>query len=74
MERKNVLGVSRTKEEYVACCFVGSSDGNEVSIRKRDQAVQQKNMLKSSGSVIQQDGEFDEDVMSRISCGCRSEE
>ncbi|KAF3650119.1 putative pre-mRNA-processing factor 6-like [Capsicum annuum] len=61
--------VSRTKTEYVECKFNDVRRENEVVVRLEAQEVKKRDKFKYLGSVIQSNGEIDEDVSHRIGAG-----
>ncbi|KAF3671321.1 putative U-box domain-containing protein 9-like [Capsicum annuum] len=61
--------VSRTKTEYVECKFNDVRRENEVGVTLEAQEVGKRDEFKYLGSVIQSNGEIDEDVSHRIGAG-----
>ncbi|KAF3657744.1 putative pre-mRNA-processing factor 6-like [Capsicum annuum] len=61
--------VSRTKTEYVECKFNDVRRENEAVVRLEAQEVKKRDKFKYLGSVIQSNGEIDEDVSHRIGAG-----
>ncbi|KAF3676132.1 putative pre-mRNA-processing factor 6-like [Capsicum annuum] len=61
--------VSRTKTEYVECKFNDVRRENEVGVTLEAQEVGKREKFKYLGSVIQSNGEIDEDVSHRIGAG-----
>ncbi|KAF3669880.1 putative pre-mRNA-processing factor 6-like [Capsicum annuum] len=61
--------VSRTKTEYVECKFNDVRRENEVVVRLEAQEVGKRDKFKYLGSVIQSNGEIDEDVSHHIGAG-----
>ncbi|KAM3395257.1 hypothetical protein P3S68_004262 [Capsicum galapagoense] len=61
--------VSRSKTEYVECKFNDVRRENEVVVKLESQEVCKKDSFKYLGSVIQSNGEIDEDVSHRIGAG-----
>jgi hypothetical protein len=60
--------LSRTKTEYMMCDFSATRhEGGDVSLD--GQVVVQKDTFRYLGSVLQKDGDIDEDVRHRISAG-----
>ncbi|KAG2558723.1 hypothetical protein PVAP13_8NG345332 [Panicum virgatum] len=60
--------LSRTKTEYMMCDFSATRhEGGDVSLD--GQVVVQKDSFRYLGSVLQKDGDIDEDVRQRISAG-----
>ncbi|KAG2559730.1 hypothetical protein PVAP13_8KG003240 [Panicum virgatum] len=60
--------LSRTKTEYMMCDFSATRhEGRDVSLD--GQVVVQKDTFRYLGSVLQKDGDIDEDVRHRISAG-----
>ena len=61
--------LSRTKTEYMMCDFSTTMhEGGDVSLD--GQVVPQKDTFRYLGSMLQKDGDIDEDVRHRISVGC----
>jgi hypothetical protein len=61
--------ISRTKTEYMRCDFVTTiSEDGDVSLR--GQVVPKKDTFRYLGSMLQRDGDIDEDVKHRIKAGC----
>ncbi|KAF3640857.1 putative aspartic proteinase-like protein 2-like isoform X2 [Capsicum annuum] len=61
--------VSRSKTEYVECKFNDVRRENEVVVKLEAQEVCKRDNFKYLGSVIQSNGEIDEDVSHRIGAG-----
>ena len=61
--------VSRTKTEYVECKFNDVRRENEVVVKLEAHEVCKRDKFKYLGSVIQSNGEIDEDVSHRIGAG-----
>ncbi|KAF3683236.1 putative pre-mRNA-processing factor 6-like [Capsicum annuum] len=61
--------VSRSKTEYVECKFNDVRRENEVVVKLESQEVCKRDSFKYLGSVIQSNGEIDEDVLHRIGAG-----
>ncbi|KAF3634462.1 putative pre-mRNA-processing factor 6-like [Capsicum annuum] len=61
--------VSRSKTEYVECKFNDVRWENEVVVKLEAQEVCKRDKFKYLGSVIQSNGEIDEDVSHRIGAG-----
>jgi len=60
--------VSRSKTEYLRCCFSERADaGGEVTLDGRPTSKVDK--FKYLGSIIQQNGDIDEDINQRIRVG-----
>ena len=60
--------MSRSKTEYLNCCFSGREDaGGEVTLDGR--AIPKVDKFKYLGSIIQQNGDIDEDINHRIRVG-----
>jgi len=60
--------VSRSKTEYLHCCFSGRVDvGGEVTLEGRPTPKVDK--FKYLGSIIQQNGDIDEDINQGIKVG-----
>ena len=65
---RRTFKLSRTKTEYMMCDFSASRhEGGDVSLD--GQVVAQKNTFRYLGSMLQKDGDIDEDVRHRISAG-----
>jgi len=60
--------LSRSKTEYMKCCFSTVSTSEE-EIMLDEQVVRGKDMFRYLGSILQKDGEIDEDVNHRIRAG-----
>ncbi|KAM3394643.1 hypothetical protein P3S68_003646 [Capsicum galapagoense] len=61
--------VSRSKTEYVECKFNDVRREDEVVVKLEAQEVWKRDKFKYLGSVIQSNGEIDEDVSHRIGAG-----
>ena len=61
--------MSRNKTEYLECNFSGKEPEQEIAVRIRNEVITKSNVLKYLGSMIQADGEVDEDVNHRIRVG-----
>ncbi|KAF3683178.1 putative ubiquinol oxidase 1, mitochondrial-like [Capsicum annuum] len=61
--------LSRSKTEYLECKFNGLRQEDEVEVRLDSQVVCKKDSFKYLGSMIQWNGEIDEDVSHRIGAG-----
>jgi len=60
--------VSRSKTEYLHCYFSGREDaGEEVILDGR--AIPKVDKFKYLGSIIQRNGDIDEDINQRIKVG-----
>jgi len=60
--------VGRSKTEYLHCCFSGSVDvRGEVALNER--SIPKVDKFKYLGSIIQQNGDIDEDINHRIKVG-----
>ena len=60
--------MSRSKTEYLYCCFSGRVDaGGEVTLDRR--LIPKVDKFKYLGSIIQQNGNIDEDINQRIKVG-----
>ena len=60
--------VSRSKTEYLHCCFSGrEEEGGEVTIDGL--SIPKVEKFKYLGSIVQQNGEIDEDINQRIKVG-----
>ena len=67
MESKG-FKVSRSKTEYLHCCFSGREDaGGEVTLDER--SIPKVDKFKYLGSIIQQNGDIDENINHRIKVG-----
>ncbi|XP_047249944.1 uncharacterized protein LOC124885734, partial [Capsicum annuum] len=54
---------------YLACKFSNMSQEDEVVVKLDSQAIQKRESFKYLGSIIQDNGEIDEDVTHRIGAG-----
>ena len=62
------FGLSRSKTKYLHCCFSGRTDaGGEVTLDGR--SIPKVAKFKYLGSIIQQNGDIDEDINQRIKVG-----
>ncbi|XP_070048465.1 uncharacterized protein [Nicotiana tomentosiformis] len=61
--------LSRTKIEYVEFKFSGVPGEADIEVRLDSQVIPQKGSFKYLGSIMQGDGDIDEDVMHRIGVG-----
>ncbi|XP_070042135.1 uncharacterized protein [Nicotiana tomentosiformis] len=61
--------LSRTKTEYLECKFSGETQRGEGEVRLDSQVIPRRGNFKYLGSIIQGDGEIDEDVTHRIGAG-----
>ncbi|KAF3620594.1 hypothetical protein FXO37_33192 [Capsicum annuum] len=61
--------LSRSKTEYLECKFNGLREQDEVVVRLDSQVVCKRDSFKYLGSMIQGNGEIDEDVSHRIGAG-----
>ena len=59
--------LSRTKTEYLRCDFGGATQERDVSLE--GQVVPKKDTFRYLGSMLQRDGDIDEDVSHRIKAG-----
>jgi hypothetical protein len=59
--------LSRSKTEYIKCDF--SATTQEGDVRLDGQVVLKKNTFRYIGSMLQKDGDIDEDVSHRIKAG-----
>ena len=60
--------LSRSKMKYLHCCFSGRiEDGGEITLDGR--VIPKVAKFKYLGSIIQQNGDFDEDISQRIRVG-----
>jgi len=60
--------LSRSKTEYMKCCF-STVNTEEEEIILDGQVVRRKDIFRYLGSILQKDGEIDEDVNHRIRAG-----
>ncbi|KAL6545049.1 hypothetical protein OROHE_009956 [Orobanche hederae] len=60
------LRVSRSKTEYLWCNFSGETNEEGVEVMISDQIVPRTDKFKHLGSIIQKEGEFEDDVTHRI--------
>ncbi|VFQ61992.1 unnamed protein product [Cuscuta campestris] len=58
--------ISRNKTEYMECRFSGQETKSELDVRIDSHLVPKVDMFRYLGSVIQADGELDEDVGHRV--------
>ncbi|XP_059302252.1 uncharacterized protein LOC132054223 [Lycium ferocissimum] len=65
----NGFRLSRTKKEYLKCKFSNVSHDAGIKVRLETQVIQRKGSFKYLGSIIQGNGEIDEDVTHRIGAG-----
>nr|XP_016475010.1 PREDICTED: uncharacterized protein LOC107796725 [Nicotiana tabacum] len=56
----------RTKIEYLECKFSGSTQEMDEDVRLDSQVIPQRESFKYLASIIQGNGEIDEDVIDRI--------
>ena len=70
LESKGFRGfrLSRTKTEYMRCDF-GTITREEEDISLKGQVVPRKDTFRYLGSMLQKDGDIDEDVSHRIKAG-----
>ncbi|XP_070035945.1 uncharacterized protein [Nicotiana tomentosiformis] len=61
--------LSRTKIEYLECKFSDASGEADMDVRLDSQVIPKRGSFKYLGSIIQWDGEIDEDVTHRIGVG-----
>ncbi|XP_060182503.1 uncharacterized protein LOC132612201, partial [Lycium barbarum] len=61
--------LSRTKTEYLECKFSDIVHEADVEVRLGTQVIQKKDSFKYLGSIIQRNGEIDDDVTHRIGAG-----
>ncbi|XP_070004896.1 uncharacterized protein [Nicotiana sylvestris] len=61
--------LSRTKIKYLECKFSGETRGWEGEVRLDSQVIPMRGSFKYLGSIIQGDGEIDEDVTHHIGAG-----
>jgi hypothetical protein len=61
--------LSRTKTEYMRCGFSTTNHGEEEEVSLEGQVVPQKDTFRYLGSMLQKDGDIDEDVSHRIKVG-----
>ena len=67
MESKG-FRLSRTKTKYMRCDF-GTTPREEEDISLEGQVVSRKDTFRYLGSMLQRDGDIDEDVSHRIKAG-----
>ena len=60
--------LSRTKSDYMRCDF-GTTNREEENISLECQVVPRKDTIRYLGSMLQRDGDIDEDVLHRITAG-----
>jgi len=60
--------LSRTKTEYMRCSF-STSRHEEEEVSLDGQVVPEKDTFRYLGSMLQKDGDIDEDVSHRIKAG-----
>jgi hypothetical protein len=60
--------ISRTKTEYLRCDF-GTTISEDGDVSLGSQVVPKKNTFRYLGSMLQRDGDIDEDVSHRIKAG-----
>ncbi|XP_070007908.1 uncharacterized protein [Nicotiana sylvestris] len=65
LESKN-FKLSRTKTKYLECKVSGESQGVEGEMRLDSQVIPRRENFKYFGSIVQRDGEIDEDVTHHI--------
>jgi hypothetical protein len=61
--------LSRTKTEYMRCAFSTTRHEEEEDVSLDGQVVPQKDTFRYLGSMLQKDGDIDEDVNHRIKAG-----
>ncbi|XP_060173953.1 uncharacterized protein LOC132604455 [Lycium barbarum] len=61
--------LSRTKTEYLECKFSDIVHEADVEVKLGTQVIQKKDSFKYLGSIIQGNGEIDDDVTHRIGAG-----
>ncbi|XP_060210151.1 uncharacterized protein LOC132637024 [Lycium barbarum] len=61
--------LSRTKTEYLECKFSDIVQEADVEVKLGTQVIQKKDSFKYLGSIIQGNGEIDDDVTHRIGAG-----
>ena len=59
--------LSRTKTEYMMCDFGATHEEGDVSLE--GQVVSKRDTFRYLGSMLQRDGDIDEDVSHRIKAG-----
>ncbi|XP_070002243.1 uncharacterized protein [Nicotiana sylvestris] len=59
----------RTKTEYLECKFSGVTQEADGDVKLDTQVISRRESFKYLGSIIQKDGEIDEDVTHRIRTG-----
>jgi predicted small metal-binding protein len=63
--KANGFILSRSKTEYMKCDFSATTQ-EEEDVRLDDQVVHKKDTFRDLGSMLQKDGDIDEDVSHRI--------
>ena len=66
MESKG-FRLNRTKTEYMRCNFGTTTQEEDINLE--DQVVPRKDTFRYLGSMLQRDGDIDEDVSHRIKAG-----
>ncbi|XP_060191168.1 uncharacterized protein LOC132620753 [Lycium barbarum] len=61
--------LSRTKTEYLECKFSGVPQEADVEVKFGTQVIQKKGSFKYLGSILQENGDIDDDVTHRIGAG-----
>ena len=61
--------LSRTKTEYMRCAFSTTKHEEEGDVSLDGQVVPKKDTFRYLGSMLQKDGDIDEDVNHRIKAG-----
>ncbi|KAL6560155.1 hypothetical protein OROHE_006393 [Orobanche hederae] len=63
------MRVGRSKTEYLLCNFSGETNEEGVEVMISDQLVPHTDKFKYLGSIIQKEGEFEDDVTHHIKAG-----
>nr|CBL94163.1 putative RNA-directed DNA polymerase (Reverse transcriptase) [Malus domestica] len=63
------LCLSRSKTEYMECKFSANGSQNELGVRIGDQEIPKSDRFRYLGSILQKNGELDEDLNHRIQAG-----
>jgi hypothetical protein len=61
--------ISRTKSEYLECNFSNEQVDPEMSVKIEGQAIRKNDNFRYLGSIIQKNGEIQEDVTHRVKTG-----
>ncbi|KAM2624013.1 hypothetical protein TB1_031028 [Malus domestica] len=63
------LRLSRSKTEYMECKFSANGGQNELGVRIGDQEIPKSDRFRYLGSILQKNGELNEDLNHRIQAG-----